>query len=494
MDTCQFSYGGHEYEYSWSGYYAVSFMVSSIAPGLTSYHFRIPDDPLWAIHPESLRQWAELGLKMETYGDVLRWLNDTLDEQLDADIHYWMRECTSGFRYVKAPVQAISEVRSGASANTVPVPDEGPDYKWVLNDRLSEDTPLLAFDDEEFEHTADLDEEDLGSRLSLLSFETSETRAIVGAIGNPSGDTYRDSTSWFHKAATPPVPEGVDKQYYRKMNYTFTPEDLPFLKTKKEKHRRYFGMEIEVSSTITPTELQIIVTEVEPKQELFFYMKDDTSIRGKYGQYFEIVTVPMTPRRMKREWHTLFKKLERLCSERGVDLEDVFDMSEDLNNGIHIHVNNKCFVSHAKPTKYKRGRSFHKNRFLTAFNQWDTSFQVWMKKVSKRPYEGRRSEYFPPHPCFDGLTVARRLSQGQTHDEHRSACHDNGRTTEVRVFYGLFDLKHIFSCIEFTDAMIDFTHNAPISAFGSRFVPKFTSWLDRQPGYRNAKEVLKACA
>lgn len=275
-------------------------------------------------------------------------------------------------------------------------------------------------------------------------------------------------------------------------NWSFVPY-LRFLSCPKEQTTLYFGMEVEVSTHLRAEELNKIITRVEPVQDEFLYFKSDSSITGRYSYNYEIVTMPMTPRRMRKEWRTLFKKLETLASGKGMQLEDVFDMSLFNNNGIHVHVSKHAFSSKSL-----------KNRFLTGWNVWDTRSIEWLDKVTLRREASVKfgREYYKPNDYFVGRTLPWRIMIGQggcTNDRHtdarRAAAHETENTCEVRVFYGLFDLKHILTCIEMVEAMFWFTRNAAYSDYNNRvFVERFSEFVRKQQGYRYLKERLKQCA
>lgn len=294
---------------------------------------------------------------------------------------------------------------------------------------------------------------------------------------------------WFQEDEGITVP-GVSRDYCRVMNYTFTPE-LNFMSTPRDKGSLlYFGLELEVSTKLSAAELQSIVTQVEPKQEVFFYMKSDNSIGGKYDHLYEIVTHPMTPRRQRKEWKTLFKKLEDLGAKKGLLLSDFFDTSKTLTNGIHIHLSRDAFLQ-----SYS-GRETHMNRFVSSWNLWDSQSQEFFQKISKRQLQPKDMHYCGIHPQLDGLRVARQLHRGTSvcSDNHYSACHVTRRTVELRIFQGIVNLDHILSCIDLAEATFDFTRDAlAISHIGWRFSSVFTDWLMKQPRFTKAKEAIK-CA
>ena len=306
--------------------------------------------------------------------------------------------------------------------------------------------------------------------------QTPETVTFYG-LGNVSR-----TWSWMHRE-----PRATNNHWETLMNYSFTPPDLPFLTCPNEKTEMYFGMELELSTRLSVKELQAINTSVEPQREYWFYFKQDSSITGNYDSRVELVTVPMSVRRLRQEWKIFMKKIKDLVEARGESISDYFDTSTDLNNGIHIHVSKNAFIqSHARDNR-------HKFRFIAAFNQWESSMQDWLQKISKRPISLKDSEYCHVHPGLDGYTLARRLRNGPIRHDRHSACHESSQTVEVRIFQGIVDLDHILSCIELTDAMFEYTQMAPHSAFGAAFPQYFSDYVFQQPGRKRAKEVLAQC-
>lgn len=455
----------------------------------------IPDSTFWFCRPEFLDCFEG---EMETYQHLVDWLNENVTVLNDYGAFSFIRDMTDivFYRYPEGDrTQKVFILRDDVY-NLEP---DDPLFHVVHTTRRSSGNRRL---NPEFVLISDPDAPDEEEeKVRFLDLETFDDMRPVFLYVELTKSAIEQ---FFEEDDFAPFDEDeeevtADSSYaYRVMNYTFTPE-LKFMSTEKEYVTCYFGMELEVSTMVSAKELQTIVTQVEPSQEIFFFMKDDTSIQGAYPHLYEIVTHPMTPKRMKREWNTLIKKIERLAEAKGKPMDQLFDMNMELNNGIHIHVGNDAFTrhnnNHGRRHPASTGRSGHKNRFLTAFNQWDSAFTDWLYRLSKRDLARKSwgTDYYKPHPSLDGLTVARRLRDGQRFDEHRCACHDNGRTTEVRVFYGSFDYKHICTCIEMVQVMLDFTRDAPISSYGRNFIPKFKSYVDRGRGFRNLKEALAQC-
>lgn len=404
---------------------------------------KVSDCRGWWVRPSFLLQMEKKGIPMVTYGDLLDWLSKP---------------------------EVLKDLKELSKYG---------DFTYYLDDfvSLQNDKPELV----------------PGTNAEKKMIQVVKSRGNSSGfllLEEPESSVYYLSrltlqiSKEFKLTVTPRVESTSPSFWYKLNNYSFRPE-FKFLSLPKEKQHLYFGLELEVSSRLAPYEFQCIVTGVEPKQEPFFYFKQDSSITGKYDHNVEIVTMPSTPKFLKKNFRIFFGKLERLVEEKvkGQDLSWVFDTSPSLNNGLHIHVSSDAFI---RSSLYDKS---HKSKFLTALNQWDTTFQTFLKKVTKRHQDIATSQFCHINPDFDGLTLARRLSgrRPSMRDRH-SSCHDTGGTVEVRVFYGLPTLKHIYSCIEFTQSMFYYTQYVPNSAFGPRFVQHFKGWLSKQPGYLTIKE------
>jgi hypothetical protein len=257
-----------------------------------------------------------------------------------------------------------------------------------------------------------------------------------------------------------------------------TPKDTP--------EEVMFGMELEISTRLSCEEIQYIVTDVEPKQEPFFIFKHDGSVTGMYDNKIEIVTVPCTPRYLRREWKTFFTKLEKLCAAKGQPIENYFDVCDSLNNGLHIHVSKESFYDDS-----------HMRKFLALWNRTDTSLMSFINRLTFRPRNYWENGYCQPDTRVQGQLVSRIL-KGRHRFQHRGSCHEiKSATVEVRVFQGIFDLKHIRRSIDLVDAVFRFTNNTGLrSIFGKTTIPfesEFTKFVFSQPGLVNLKKELKAC-
>lgn len=282
----------------------------------------------------------------------------------------------------------------------------------------------------------------------------------------------------------------IESMWGQLRNYSFRMDESGYnffrstRSTKKQEHEGelYFGMELEACTRLSTQEVQYIVTEVFPKQEPFFIMKDDGSINGQYPNRMELVTVPATPKYLRQAWTTFFKKLERLASKKGKEIKDFFDVNTGLNNGLHIHVNRSSFMN-----------TMHQRKFIHVLNMHDKQTTDFLQSVSGRDnYRG--NQYCSPSSSFQGRTIAYNLKNSAVSDGHRGVTSlRSSPTVEVRLFQGIFNLEHVLKCIDFLHALHDYTDLTPFSYLNWRFAAKFQQFVLKSNNYRNFRKELKVC-
>lgn len=284
------------------------------------------------------------------------------------------------------------------------------------------------------------------------------------------------------------TPTEYSEYLFSRLNYNFAPpfgngDGFKFHTESNETTRLFFGMELEISTAISPKEMQLIVTSVEPIQKPFFYMKHDGSIHPSMSHCYEIVTMPCSFSFLKKNLRIFFSKIEKLCEQKGVPVSRVIDVAVRPSNGLHIHISKDAFSS---PTI--------KNRFASIWNQWDSSSLGLLNSMTKRPNPIERSDYYHTHPNLKDRTLSYRLKTGAvvvSNNERRSACRETDRTLEVRVFQGMWDLDHVLNSLQIVKAMFDYSHEMPLSAFGMKFSTHFKNWLESKGGYVRVKKVIR---
>lgn len=265
-----------------------------------------------------------------------------------------------------------------------------------------------------------------------------------------------------------------DDMWSRKWNYTYEMSKTEcgfFRRTKRDSEDEYmFGLELEVNTRISPEEMAHIVRNVEPKQDPFFIMKDDGSITGRYDHSYEIVTVPATPRYLRMEFKKLFKKIDKLATDKSKRVSDYIDTSDNLGNGIHIHVSKDSFTNKS-----------HTRKFLAAWNMPDSTSTKFFQQISGRPSNYQENSYCAIHPTARRGSVVNRVKHVRynrhAHDDNRGdvnvLCHEEKRATvEVRLFQGIWDINHLLRCIDSVEAMVSFTNGLSYQAFkGHKYKP-----------------------
>lgn len=268
-------------------------------------------------------------------------------------------------------------------------------------------------------------------------------------------------------------------------NYSFRmpPSDFNWFRSVNNENTVMFGMELEISSRLSTSEIQAIVRDVEPKQEPFFIFKQDSSISGCYDHSLELVTVPCTPRYLRTHWKIFFQKLDKLCRAKGMSIGDVIDTRNNLSNGLHIHVDRDSFNDQP-----------HYNKFLTAWNQWSKSVVNLFNVVSERPTDYSRHGYCKINRSYDGLMLSRRL-KGLRCDDRMSVAHNNtSQTIEVRLYQGIFNIGHIMKCISFTEAVFEFCKNMGYSNFDRNFVPSLSKFVRKERKYASLYNIFEKAA
>ena len=298
--------------------------------------------------------------------------------------------------------------------------------------------------------------------------------------------------------------ERESSNWNRKLSYSFKMDERQFdffRSLTKTEAGNWYGMEIELATVLSPLELQKIVTDVEPKQKPFFIMKADSSIQGnpyKYTNLVELVTVPCTAKYLRVAWKTFFEKIEKLLKEKGLDWKDVFDMRNDLSNGIHIHVSKDSF----------RGYT-HAKKFMAIFNDSSSKTVNLFQLFAKRPNTYIMNSYCKIPDAYKGRTLVTKLRHSRykytkkrlpsdkiviPSSERYSVCHDGSpHTLEVRLFQSLVDLDHILKCLSLVDSLVKFTDQMSIKDMGLSFPTAFKEWLNKQHGFAKIKEEINAC-
>tara|TARA_R110000851_G_scaffold12862_6_gene44325 strand:- start:5312 stop:6658 length:1347 start_codon:yes stop_codon:yes gene_type:complete len=297
-------------------------------------------------------------------------------------------------------------------------------------------------------------------------------------------DAYTDSWCRSLDAAregpteAPTAPTSAATTPTQVMNYTYKPE-YKFMTMPKEQTECYFGLELEINTKIPWVDIHRAMTTVLPIQEDFIFAKQDGSIDGKFNNSYEIVSHPMSPRRMRSEFTTLFKKIERIVADKGLEWSDVFD-TDTTSTGIHIHVSKGSFTPLSRT---------HKKKFMML---WNTSSPAISKFTSKLACRDLKSHRYAKHSSsYSGRSLAWMLTEGKNSDRH-SACNETPNTVEVRAFRGQPTVASIRHAIDTTEAMLRFTEQAANSQLSRHFPYHFMTWLGKQNrnSYRNLKRTL----
>lgn len=223
---------------------------------------------------------------------------------------------------------------------------------------------------------------------------------------------------------------------------------------KKEKGVITYGVELELCTNHKPKDL------IEAQRNLFFILKDDSSITGNKAFRSELVTVPLTLKEHKINW-------EEWCS-RVVDdnePEKMWDVSTKTNNGMHVHISRDHF-SETHLTRFAWFLVSPANLpFTIAVSERDLdSFNRWSRA-----------------PSFERVTKTRAIKEViERCSAHRGCLNvgTNKGTYEVRMFKGIVSFATIMKNLEFVDAVYHFTLQASLNNLR---VSDFIEWVNKTP-------------
>lgn len=238
------------------------------------------------------------------------------------------------------------------------------------------------------------------------------------------------------------------------MNY------LPYtIQGEKEPKAVLFGVELEANGDYQPKEL------IAAQKDLFFIMKQDSSVYGSKQYNYELVTVPASLKAHKRLWAEFFEK---------IDYQN-FDTTKETGNGMHVHIDRKAF----KPS--------HLNRFTWFIT--NPSNEDFILCVSERPTK-RNLEEWARMPNYVGqpTRVSASRSAVAANRGIRGAVHyKSDKTVEIRLFKGIVSYATIVKNLEFVDSVFHFTLVTSLAQLSLR---NYIDWLNSTPV--NKYQMLKA--
>jgi hypothetical protein len=236
-------------------------------------------------------------------------------------------------------------------------------------------------------------------------------------------------------------------------------EYLPYtIKGPKEPASTLYGVELEACSDYSPKEI------IAAQKDLFFILKQDSSITGSKVQRYEMVTVPASLRAHKRLWAEFFEK---------VDYRQ-FDTTKETGNGMHVHIDRKAFSK------------AHLNRFTWfIINPANKDF---LFTVSERPTKRNLDEWAnTPSTSAYSKKARAAICAVALNGRMRGAVHFKAnKTVEIRIFKGIVSYATVVKNLEFVDSVVEFTRVTNLSQVTLK---NYFSWLSAQPS--NKYTVLR---
>lgn len=270
------------------------------------------------------------------------------------------------------------------------------------------------------------------------------------------------------------------------LNYSFkmNPKEYKFFRTYgHEDDAKFFGVELEVNTDYAPEEIQTVAQE-EGKREPFFIMKSDGSIAGERRHSYEMVTVPMSVRRLRGEFAHLFDNL------------DLSKFSRHHSCGMHIHVSKQSFSnlrSSRMMKRYKVAKSNkHLEKFMIAMNPDSKKNIEFLQAISEREGDFLSNRYCTTSKHFEGMRTSFKVKNA-ANSSGRATAHITSHTVEVRLFQGIVTKESVLKNIEFVDAVLEFTREAKPHQCDITFSTEFKKWFATQPTtkYRNLRKFME---
>jgi hypothetical protein len=217
-----------------------------------------------------------------------------------------------------------------------------------------------------------------------------------------------------------------------------------------------YGIELEVCTDYTEKNV------IDAFPEIFAICKKDSTITGSKKNKFEIVTVPASMRVHKKMWAGFFKNLN----------EDMFDVLDKHNNGMHVHIDRKAFDQDM----------LHLKKFCWFFsNPVNTQFLL---EISERDRDSMSK--WSSIPKAKNIKESERALQGN--GKHTIINLGKGPTVEVRMFKGIVSFASLIKNLEFVDAILEFTK---VSSMSQMTLRGFMKWLEAMP--KSTYRTLRLC-
>jgi hypothetical protein len=283
---------------------------------------------------------------------------------------------------------------------------------------------------------------------------------VVNMSFDPSLVSFSNRNAWSGLKLEARMKPGDRRGLEQILNYSANVlEYLPYtIKGPKEPASTLYGVELEACSDYSPKEI------IAAQKDLFFILKQDSSITGSKIERYEMVTVPASLRAHKRLWAEFFEK---------VDYRQ-FDTTKETGNGMHVHIDRKAFSK------------AHLNRFTWfIINPANKDF---LFTVSERPTKRNLDEWAnTPNTSAYSKKVKAAICAVTLNGRMRGAVHFKAnKTVEVRIFKGIVSYATVVKNLEFVDSVVEFTRVTNLSQVTLK---NYFSWLSTQPS--NKYTVLR---
>lgn len=226
---------------------------------------------------------------------------------------------------------------------------------------------------------------------------------------------------------------------------------------------RLYGVELELTTDLSTK--QMIDSQGD---EIFFLLKQDSSIMGAKKEKYECVTKPMALPDHRVMWSRFFARVADKA---------VFDQSTTTNNGMHIHIHRDCFKGdHLQKFAWFITNPAHYEFMLQISQRTADSLNRWAPMPN---YSTCRNEEAAYKDCLR-LNGANRGAVNTGNTRGKGTC-------EVRLFKGIVSCSEVIRNLEVVDSIYEFTLITPRR---QQTLRNYYAWVKSTP--RTQYKLLRA--
>lgn len=241
----------------------------------------------------------------------------------------------------------------------------------------------------------------------------------------------------------------------------------------KESIDTLYGIELEMSSNCTQREI------IDAFPEIYAILKQDGSVSGNKANPYELVTLPRTMKRHKKNLAHFFKSVNI----------DQFDTRDSHTNGMHVHIDRTAFdpdTMHLKKFCWFFSNVANRSFLTEVSERRKPDIDMWCQFVDIP----KSTKQVSSTKKTGGWNYAKADTHASSSGRKSAVNLSNTATVEVRLFKGVVSFASIIKNIEFCDAVLEFSRHR---SFVDQNVDTFLRWLHSLPtsSYRTLRLCLE---